>query len=67
MPAVIRPSLNMGATATANFTGAGLGAAGTNTSRIVLGGQATVPFLGARFHQANEWAKYDAAVDNGFA
>jgi len=58
-------TLSMGANATANFTGTNLGAAGTNTSRIVIPGTAT-GFMGAQFHQGNEWAKYDATADNGF-
>ncbi len=51
---------------TANFTGTALGIAGTDTSRIVLGGMAT-GFMGSEFHSGDEWAKYDTALDNGVA
>ena len=59
-------TLNMGTNATANFTGTSLGTAGVNTSRIVIPAQ-LAGFMGAQFHQANEWAKYDTTADNGFA
>jgi hypothetical protein len=59
-------TLTLGANATANFTGTGLGTAGANSSRVVIGSQAA-GFMSPAFHQGNEWAKYDATIDNGFA
>ena len=59
-------NLTLGTNATANFTGTALGTGGVNTSRIVIGGAATGA-LSSQYHVANEWAKYDATVDNGFA
>lgn len=59
-------TLTLGPSATANFTGAGLGTAGANSSRVVIASQAA-GFMSPAFHQANEWAKYDTTVDNGFA
>ncbi|HET6406892.1 MAG TPA: hypothetical protein VFG14_03345, partial [Chthoniobacteraceae bacterium] len=59
-------TLTLNPNATANFTGAGLGTAGANSSRIVITPQST-GFMSPAFHQANEWAKYDATIDNGFA
>jgi fibronectin-binding autotransporter adhesin len=61
-------SLNLtGTKPTVNFTGTSLGAPGTNTSRIILGGQASSAFMGSQYHVGNEWAKYDATSDSGFA
>jgi autotransporter-associated beta strand protein len=56
---------NPAVTSTVNFTGTGLGTAGANSSRIVIPVLPT-GFMGAQFHQGNEWAKYDETVDNGF-
>lgn len=62
-------SLNLtGTKPTVNFTGTSLGVAGANTSRIVLASQtSSSTFLGAQYHQNNEWAKYDSTIDNGVA
>ena len=58
-------TVNLGANATANFSGTNLGVAGTNTSRIVIPGTAAGP-MSVQFHSGNEWAKYDTTSDNGF-
>jgi fibronectin-binding autotransporter adhesin len=59
-------TLTLGPNATANFTGTALGTTGPNSSRIVISSQAA-GFMSPAFHQANEWAKYDTTLDNGFA
>jgi autotransporter-associated beta strand protein len=59
-------TLTVGPNATANFTGTALGTTGANSSRIVIASQGA-GFMSPAFHQANEWAKYDTTLDNGFA
>lgn len=61
---IINP--NPTSTATVNFTGTSLGGLGPDSSRIIIPALPTA-FMGAQFHQGNEWAKYDTTVDNGFA
>ena len=55
----------IGGTAGGIFSGAGLGAAGNNSSRIVIPLLPTTGFLGANLTSGNEWVRYDATVDSG--
>ncbi|MGV3533931.1 MAG: beta strand repeat-containing protein [Chthoniobacteraceae bacterium] len=50
---------------TVNFTGTSLGATGNNSTRIILPAGSPAGFMGAAFHSANEWVKYETASDSG--
>lgn len=57
------PALGTGASA--NLIGTNLGAASADSSRILIPGMVSTPWMGANIVSGNEWAAYDTTVNNG--